>query len=241
MFFCTVCGKQNPDTAKFCIGCGKSRLKSSSEDEVNITSSVTKTGSGKTKLFVLITIIVLGLSTGIFFIFFDKKRKPVMPQNVDAVNVPQTEQKQVADTHQPKQEIVKAGDKWTTEHSLVYGIYTGTIGYKKFTLKIEAVSGNKVKGYNITGTNKRPVEGVFTEVHGEFDQFGDKTVLVTTNIYSLILKEPGTDEWDGEFKLRIELCDWFDEGKGTWKSYNGKLNRTIKFSDAELEKLLSGE
>jgi len=241
MLFCTVCGKQNPDTARFCTGCGASLLKSSSEDEVNITSSVNKTGGGKTKLFVLITIIVLGLCAGVFFIFVNKKEKTITPQNVDAVNVPQAEQKQVTDTQQPKQESVKADDKWTTEHSLVYGIYTGTIGSKKFTLKIEAVSGNKVKGYNITGTNKRPVEGVFTEAHGEFDQFGDKTVMVTTNIYSLTLKEPGTDEWDGEFKLRIELCDWFGEGKGTWKSYNGKLNRTIKFSDAELEKLLSGE
>jgi len=132
-------------------------------------------------------------------------------------------------------------ETWTTEHSLVFGSYTGTIGEKRFTLKFESVSGNKVKGYNVTGNNRRPVEGVFTETHGSFDNDGNGKDMVVTNIYDLILKEPGTDKWDGEFKLRIELCDWFDEGKGTWKSYNGKLNRTIIFSDEELEKLLSDQ
>ena len=132
-------------------------------------------------------------------------------------------------------------NNWTTEHSLVFGTYTGTIGDKRFTLKFESVSGNKIKGYNITGNNRRPVEGVFTESHGSFDNDGDGKVMVVTNIYDIILKEPGTDKWDGKFNLRIELCDWFAQGTGTWRSYNGKLNRSIKFSDTDLEKLLSDQ
>lgn len=250
---CNKCGKQNIDTAKFCTGCGaaiaikkESDLHTSGFEKIVFTTTPADSLQPKARrnpiiAWLLSGILLFGVATATYFIFFSKKKKPGSFLNADSNKINGLEQKVVPDTIMPKQEMTVPNDEWSANHSLTSATYTGTIGTKKFTLHLEYVLGNNVKGYNITGNNKRPVEGTFTESHGQYDQFGDKTVVITTNIYHLKLREPGKDEWDGIFDLKIELCDWFNEGSGTWKSYNGKLTRSIAFKDMELEKLLSDQ
>ncbi|MFM7662815.1 MAG: hypothetical protein ACKO6A_09125 [Bacteroidota bacterium] len=96
---------------------------------------------------------------------------------------------------------------------------------KKLTIAIENINGNIVEGYNILGSNKRPLTGRIyqDESNGIFSK-----QLNCDEIYKLVLIEPGDDKWDGIFNIHfmtgIEKNDKrFYFGEGNWKSNNGKL------------------
>lgn len=121
-----------------------------------------------------------------------------------------------------------------TEHPLV-DLYIGEIGDKDFKLFIDSVVSNQVFGYNITGTNRRPVKGTFwvSEQKGEIinpDNPADQGIRYDESVYHLSLQEPGDDKWDGEFTLDLTLSDVSRTGDGNWKAYNGKLDKSIKGS-----------
>ena len=103
-----------------------------------------------------------------------------------------------------------------SKHNL-QGKWYGNIGKKNFILNLENVSNSLITGYNIAGNNKRPVTGSFT-----FDKEHSK--------YTLNLKEPGNDKWDGVFELEFSgfSDEWFGEGK--WKSFNGQVINNVSLS-----------
>ena len=81
MSFCTKCGKPNPDIAKFCTGCGATlkivvTQKEQSIKTPEITNPVKAQHSSKTKTkpFLIGLLLFLGLCTGTYFIFFNKKK-----------------------------------------------------------------------------------------------------------------------------------------------------------------------
>lgn len=113
-----------------------------------------------------------------------------------------------------------------TENQFIVDTYLGTIGKKDFKLFIEKVDGENVEGYNVTGTNKRPVKGRIVNKWTEPTGLGgDYTV------FKLILTEPGDDKWDGEFNIDLYISDQGRSGKGSWKSFNGKLEHNIIIKD----------
>ena len=68
MPFCTTCGKQNPDTAKFCTGCGASLI--AIADKITIVQPA----NNNTKWFIIAGVVVLaGISS--YFLFFNNKGK----------------------------------------------------------------------------------------------------------------------------------------------------------------------
>jgi hypothetical protein len=82
MSFCTKCGKQNSDTAKFCIGCGTTLMAS----VILVKPDTTIPDSGysvmprpssirKIKWIIIGIIVLLGLGAGAYFIFFNKKKE----------------------------------------------------------------------------------------------------------------------------------------------------------------------
>ena len=76
MIYCTKCGKQNSDTAKFCTGCGAIlTLVPASPGNTAAPSATTSTGKNKITWWVIGIIVVMGLGTGAYFIFFNKKKK----------------------------------------------------------------------------------------------------------------------------------------------------------------------
>jgi len=101
--------------------------------------------------------------------------------------------------------------------------YIGTIGEKEFRLLIEKVDGENVEGFNITGTNKRPIKGRIEKKWTKPNKVGGDFT-----IFNLILKEPGDDKWDGEFDIDLWISDQERKGEGIWKSFNGKLDHDIK-------------
>ena len=86
MSFCTNCGKQIPDTAKFCTSCGATLaakvVPSQSDAQIIIPpattqpvyqSAYTKT-TGKSTWITIAVIALLGFGTAGYFLFFNKKQ-----------------------------------------------------------------------------------------------------------------------------------------------------------------------
>jgi hypothetical protein len=114
----------------------------------------------------------------------------------------------------------------TIENRFLVGTYVGTIGTKDFKLFIDKISGEDVEGYDVAGTNRRPVRG----------RVAGKTIEATgagghTTIFKLILNEPGDAAWDGEFNIDLSVSDIGRHGEGTWRSFDRKLERDIRITD----------
>lgn len=112
------------------------------------------------------------------------------------------------------------------ENQFIIDTYLGKIGNKDFKLFIEKVDGENVEGYNVTGTNRRPVKGRIVNKWTEPTGFGGNYT-----IFKLILTEPGDDKWDGEFNIDLWISDIGRHGEGSWKSYNGQLEHKIDIID----------
>lgn len=95
------------------------------------------------------------------------------------------------------------------------GKWYGKLDKKELVLTLDVVQGGNVAGYNMVGKNKRPVKGTY----GFFRSGG---------ACKLILKEPGNARFDGEFKIEMDVYEDNWAGAGTWRSYDGKLSRSVK-------------
>ena len=109
--------------------------------------------------------------------------------------------------------------------------WIGFIEKKELKIVIQSVVGNQLKGYNIVGNNKRPVQGTVTKLNVK------RKATCETNYcgyYKVVLSEPGDHKWDGVFTLEFEGTSidgvedngtiyWFHSAEGLWKSYDGKL------------------
>jgi len=112
------------------------------------------------------------------------------------------------------------------ENKFIVDTYLGTIGNKDFKLFIEKVDDENVEGYNVAGTNKRPLKGRIVGKWTEPTGLGGNYT-----IFKLILTEPGNDKWDGEFNIDLWISDIGRHGEGYWKSFNGQLEHNIKIKD----------
>jgi hypothetical protein len=92
MTYCTQCGKQNPDTAKFCTGCGTT-LKVKPDQSTPVADQRDAEyeklfgrphGKKKNTWIIISVIAVLGLGAGAYFIFFNNK-KPAEKKVADTV------------------------------------------------------------------------------------------------------------------------------------------------------------
>ena len=125
----------------------------------------------------------------------------------------------------------KKASKIKSEYRYLIGKWKGSLGDKNLTIVIEEIDGNTVKGYNITGSNKRGLTGrIYPD---DQDRGGPEPPL---SVYKLVLSEPGDDKWDGVFTLYLEKYEeenldgggYNYLGSGSWKSNNGKLSGDIE-------------
>lgn len=89
MSYCIKCGKQNSDTAKFCIGCGAT-LPVGVRPQPAANHNYGTPRPQKNQWIVLLAVAVLGLGAGVYFIFFNKKKKETvsMPVAIDSAASP---------------------------------------------------------------------------------------------------------------------------------------------------------
>lgn len=93
------------------------------------------------------------------------------------------------------------------------GNYIGDFGSGKIRIVLRHIGKNHVVGYNHVNGLRRNISGTYSE----------KNDTVT-----LLLNEPGDNQYDGHFELKISLDDF--KGTGIWKSNSGKIaTKRFKF------------
>ncbi len=247
MAYCTKCGKQSPDSAKFCSGCGE------------VLKSVRKPKAWK-RVYIII-LVSLAVTIGGYFLFFytqmRKKGSPIIA-TYDSTRVENFENKKTYGNEspsslntayqsikipQPLVPIVKAANvtpQWTEKedvtgnHALIR-LYVGAIGKKTIKLFITGVDTvNKLaSGYSIAGNNSVMFEGYYTVHNREAStNQANNYIDAPETIYKLALFEPESINVNGVFQLKIHLSDLVGGfGTGSWTSYDGKLYREIRLDD----------
>ena len=126
--------------------------------------------------------------------------------------------------------------KCKAEYKYLLGKWKGTLRDKSLTIVIENIDGNIVTGYNMVGSNKRPLNGRIYQN----DLEGDGECLGHGDIYKLVLSEPGDNKWDGVFKIYLRFCTFENDngemegisyiGFGDWKANNGTKSGEVNLS-----------
>jgi hypothetical protein len=146
------------------------------------------------------------------------------------------EMEQLSSTEQPKEKhSLEQPNANSEEFDFLNGEWYGSIGQKEIKIIIQSVNGNQLKGYNLVGKNKRPVQGTVTKLNVK------RKATCQSNYcgyYKVVLSEPGDHKWDGVFTLEFEATSidgaeengiiyWFHVGEGQWKSYDGKMIHVV--------------
>jgi hypothetical protein len=106
---------------------------------------------------------------------------------------------------------VKSGAASNSDDQVLIGKWNGTLGGRKFELSITNKTADEVSGFNIVDKNNRPIKGKYKDE-------GDD--------YSLTLKEPGDDKYDGVFNFKINKKT--KQISGDWKMYKGNAQYQYK-------------
>lgn len=84
----------------------------------------------------------------------------------------------------------------------LYGYWVGAFGKNKINIAIAKVKGDSIFGHSVCAGNFRAIKG---------------TVSAKDDQYEIVMREPGDDQYDGEFKFTIDLGK--QELSGSWKPY----------------------
>ena len=180
------------------------------------------------------TLIASAIIAGTLFSCGNDDQKPAAaatPAPSESSNAKQPEvEKNTSDN--PKDDSQITSSSVNPRYKYLLGSWKGNLRDKKLTVVIENIQGNIATGYNIAGSNRRPVSGTIMEDDRKFE--GECAT------YKLILKEPGDDKWDGFFTIYFYNCPEWDENHenvtssyhadGEWKAFSGKLSGDVYLS-----------
>ncbi|MBL6445538.1 YARHG domain-containing protein [Fulvivirga sp. 29W222] len=90
----------------------------------------------------------------------------------------------------------------------LYGFWVGSFGKNKINIALAHVDKDSIFGHSVCAGNFRPIKGSLKESH--------------PGVYDIQMKEPGDDQYDGEFKFTIDLSK--KELTGSWKPYKNTVS-----------------
>lgn len=110
----------------------------------------------------------------------------------------------------------KSKDQFTIEENIyninssenpLYGYWVGSFGKNKINIAIADVEGDVIRGHSVCAGNFRPIKGTIKKRE--------------ENIFDISMREPGDDQYDGEFKFTLDLNK--NELSGSWKPYKNTV------------------
>ncbi|HEY0651644.1 MAG TPA: YARHG domain-containing protein [Chryseosolibacter sp.] len=85
----------------------------------------------------------------------------------------------------------------------LYGYWVGSFGKNKINIAIARIEGDSIFGHSVCAGNFRAIKGTIQKT-GE-------------DIYKAVMREPGDDQYDGEFQFEVDAAR--QELSGSWKPY----------------------
>lgn len=85
----------------------------------------------------------------------------------------------------------------------LYGYWVGAFGKNKINIAIAKVEGDSVFGHSVCAGNFRAIKGTIK--------------AIDENTYQAVMREPGDDQYDGEFQFEIDVAR--QELSGSWKPF----------------------
>ena len=178
------------------------------------------------------TIIASALIAGTMFSCGNESSTPAPAAAAPSATNSENQEVDKSKEEKPKEDSQVTASAVNPRYKYLLGSWKGSLRDKNLTVVIESIQGNIATGYNIAGTNRRPISGTIME--------DDRNLEMECAIYKLILKEPGDDKWDGFFTLYFYNCPQWDENhenewnsyyaSGEWRAFSGKLSGDIYLS-----------
>ncbi len=185
------------------------------------------------------TIIASALIAGTMFSCGNESSTPAPAPAAAATTNTNSKESEVEKNNNdnPKDDSQNTSSAVNPRYKYLLGSWKGNLRDKRLTVVIENIQGNVATGYNIAGSNRRPISGTIMED----DRDGGGECGGNQRAYKLILKEPGDDKWDGFFTVYFTDCPEMDDNQdkvighsynayGEWKAFSGKLSGDIYLS-----------
>ncbi|MEQ8475076.1 YARHG domain-containing protein [Fulvivirga sp.] len=90
----------------------------------------------------------------------------------------------------------------------LYGYWVGDFGKNKINIALAYANNDSIYGHSVCAGNFRPIKGLLEEVE--------------EGKYSIVMREPGDDKYDGEFQFEIDINK--GELVGTWSPYKNTVS-----------------
>lgn len=107
----------------------------------------------------------------------------------------------------------------------VYGYWVGAFGKNKINIALARIDGDSIFGHSVCAGNFRAIKGTIAAKDDD--------------LYEVVMREPGDDQYDGEFKFTIDLAK--EELSGSWKPYKktvGAKTYTLKKREFKYDKFI---
>lgn len=90
----------------------------------------------------------------------------------------------------------------------LYGYWVGKFGKNKINIALAHVNGDSIYGHSVCAGNFRSIKGTIT--------------MNNDDVYTIKMKEPGDDKYDGEFQFKVDVNK--NELAGIWKPYKNTVS-----------------
>jgi hypothetical protein len=114
-----------------------------------------------------------------------------------------------------QEKIEQAIEQMEKNKSLpIVGYWVGAFGKNKINIALAGIANDQAIGYTVCAGNYRPIEG--------------KVSVTGDSIYTFQMKEPGTDQYDGEFHFMVNTNKGVMEG--SWAPFKKGAATSKKFT-----------
>lgn len=99
----------------------------------------------------------------------------------------------------------------------IFGYWVGSFGNNMINITLSSIVGKEISGHSVCAGNYRPI-------HGTIETNPDGSA-------SIVMSEPGDDQYDGTFVFEINAAN--DQLTGNWTPFKAKGNKAKTFSLAK--------
>ncbi len=138
----------------------------------------------------------------------DRLSKVEVPGSVSMIKIANDPRKIGPDKSKGQKYIEDNIYKIRASENPLFGYWVGAFGKNKINIAIAGLKEDSVFGHSVCAGNFRPIKG--------------RIVREEVDMYTIVMREPGDDKYDGEFNFSIDISSKIL--KGSWKPYKNTVS-----------------